>query len=300
MQEVKKKLLPEGIDRKTRTEFLNQAMRSVVPSICVERAKIVTESYKRTEGKPFVMRRAIALKDLLEQMTIFIDREELIVGNHGSRPRAALIFPEFGTFDKKELDLMPVRKVDTLQISEEDKKFLLEEIYPYWENRCTGNISRYYVDEKIMKVLDSPYRVFNPLSRTRSGYGHYLPNIEKILKQTVKKLDVISAACYTDKEIFSSEIAMYKISTNVFDDSESLSWLLREYNTHVVEVTPEYIVVELTGSGEDITELREKLQELGCIRQFVRSGRIAVTASNAEKVSELMEKREQIGNKRQL
>ena len=68
MPEVKKKLLPEGIDRKTRTEFLNQAMRSVVPSICVERAKIVTESYKRTEGKPFVMRRAIALKDLLEQM----------------------------------------------------------------------------------------------------------------------------------------------------------------------------------------------------------------------------------------
>ena len=125
-------------------------------------------------------------------------------------------------------------------------------------------------------------------------------NIEKILKQTVKKLDVISAACYTDKEIFSSEIAMYKISTDVFDDSENLSRLLREYNTHVVEVTPEYIVVELTGSGEDITELREKLQELGCIRQFVRSGRIAVTASNAEKVSELMEKREQIGNKRQL
>ncbi len=189
MQEVKKKLLPEGIDRKTRTEFLNQAMRSVVPSICVERAKIVTESYKRTEGKPFVMRRAIALKDLLEQMTIFIDREELIVGNHGSRPRAALIFPEFGTFDKKELDLMPVRKVDTLQISEEDKKFLLEEIYPYWENRCTGNISRYYVDEKIMKVLDSPYRVFNPLSRTRSGYGHYLPNIEKILKVGFKGIE---------------------------------------------------------------------------------------------------------------
>lgn len=56
---------------------------------------------------------------------------------------------------------MPVRKVDTLQISEEDKEYLLKEIYPYWENRCTGDISRYYIDESIMKVLDSPYRVFN-------------------------------------------------------------------------------------------------------------------------------------------
>ena len=83
MSEKKKKLLPEGMDREKRTEFLNHAMRSVVPSICVERAGIITESYKRTEGMPFVMRRAIALKDMLEQMTIFIDEEELIVGNHG-------------------------------------------------------------------------------------------------------------------------------------------------------------------------------------------------------------------------
>ena len=189
MSDRKKKLLPEGIDRAVRTEFLNNAMRSVIPSICVERAGIVTKSYQRTEGMPYVLRRAHALKDLLEQMTIFIDPEELVVGNHGSRARAALIFPEFGTFDKKELDLMPVRKVDTLQITEEDKRFLLEDIYPYWKNRCTGDISRYYVDEKIMEVLDSPYRVFNPLSRTRSGYGHYLPNIEKVVKYGFKAIE---------------------------------------------------------------------------------------------------------------
>ena len=158
-------------------------MRNVVPSICIERAKLYTESYRQTVGMPNVLRRAHALRHLLENMTIFIDEDELIVGNHGSRPRAALIFPEFGTFDQKELDLMPVRDVDTLQISEADKKCLLEEIYPYWKNQNTGDLSRYYIDERIMKVLDSPYRVFNPLSRTRSGYGHYLPNITRVLHE---------------------------------------------------------------------------------------------------------------------
>lgn len=206
MLKNKKRMLPEGIDREDRTEFLNHAMRSVVPSICVERAKIVTESYKRTEGMPFILRRAYALKDLLEQMTIFIDKEELIVGNHGSRARAALIFPECGTFDQKELDLMPVRKVDTLQISEEDKKFLLEEIYPYWENRCTGALSRYYVDEKIMEVLDSPYRTFNPLSRTRSGYGHYLPNIEKVLKKGFKGIEAEAQSGLEKLDIMDPEL----------------------------------------------------------------------------------------------
>lgn len=184
-----KKLLPEGILREDRTAFLNERMRKVIPSICIERAKIVTESYKKTEGMPYVLRRAIALKDVLEQMTIFIDEEELIVGNHGSRARAALIFPEFGLFTSAELDLMPVRKVDTLQITEEDKKELLQNIYPYWKDLCTDSYIREYVDSDIMDVLDSEYRVFNPLSRARSGYGHYLPNIEKIIKYGFKQIE---------------------------------------------------------------------------------------------------------------
>ena len=181
--------LSNEYDGAKRTHLLNHNMRNVVPSICIERAKIVTESYQKTEGLPYILRRAIALKDLLEKMTIFIDEEELIVGNHGSRARAALIFPEFGIFSKEELDLMPKRKVDTLQISEDDKAELLNFIYPYWEDKCTDSYINSFVSEDIMKVLNSPYRVFNPLSRARSGYGHYLPNIEKIIKFGFKQIE---------------------------------------------------------------------------------------------------------------
>lgn len=184
-----KKMLPEGILREDRTAFLNERMRKVIPTICIERAKLVTESYKKTEGLPYIIRRAQALKDMLENMKIFIDEEELIVGNHGSRARAALIFPEFGLFTSKELDLMPIRKVDTLQITEEDKNELLNTIYPYWKDTCTDSYIRDYVDKEIMDVLDSEYRVFNPLSRARSGYGHYLPNIEKIIKYGFKEIE---------------------------------------------------------------------------------------------------------------
>lgn len=205
-------LLPKGIKREERTKKLNKRMRSVKPSICVERADLITKSYKETEGMPYILRRAHGLKYILENMTLLIDDDELIVGNHGSKPRSAPLFPEFGTFSKKELDLMPVRKVDTLQITEEEKQFLLNDIYPYWKNKNTGDISRYYIDEKIMKVLDSPYRVFNPLSRTRSGYGHYLPNIDKILhhgfkyvenqaKEALEQLDILDSE-YVDKTHF--------------------------------------------------------------------------------------------------
>lgn len=177
-----KKWLPKGLTRAERTEFLNGRMRGVKPAICVERARLVTESYRQTEGEPYILRRAKALKYLLEQMTIFIDQEELIVGNHASKPRCAPVFPEFGMFDRKELDLMPVRKVDTLQITEEDKEYLLNEIFPYWKTINTGERSKYYFDPRILEVLDSPYRVFNPLSRTRSGHGHYLPDVRMIVR----------------------------------------------------------------------------------------------------------------------
>lgn len=182
-------LFREGISRKERCEFLNNRMRSIKPGICTERANQITESYRMTEGEPYIIRRAKGLAYVLEHMTIFIDEEELIVGNHASKARYAPIFPEFAIFDEKELDLMPVRKVDTLQITQEQKEHLLKDIFPYWKNISTGERAKHFFDEKVLEVLDSPYRVFNPWSRTRSGHGHYLPGIKRILEKGFVQLE---------------------------------------------------------------------------------------------------------------
>lgn len=182
-----KKLLPEGLTRQMRTCKLNGAMRSVKPSICIERAQLVTQSYRETEGMPAVLRRAYSLKYLLEHMTLRIEEDELIVGNHASKPRSAPLFPEFGTLSQKELDLMPVRKVDTLQISEADKEALLGEVYPYWENKNTGDISRYYIDKKVLDVLDSPYRVFTRSQGPEAGTAIICRMSRELLKKGLSR-----------------------------------------------------------------------------------------------------------------
>ena len=125
-------------------------------------------------------------------------------------------------------------------------------------------------------------------------------NIDKILKQINKKLDVINASCYTDEDIFQSEIALFKISTDEFQNWEDTSRLLRGYNTHIVEVTPEYLVVELSGSGEEIDSLYQELDRINCVRQFVRSGKIAVTASPLEKVNDLLGRRQKRYQERRM
>ncbi len=45
--------------------------------------------------------------------------------------------------------------------------------------------------------------------------------------------------------------------------------------------------------SEEITALNEELTALGCVLQFVRSGRVAITTDYVERVSEYLEHREE-------
>ena len=65
----------------TRTQVLRDRLLSTTPEICVERARLLTESYKRMEVQPQIIRTAKALQKILEEMTIFIEDGQLIAGN---------------------------------------------------------------------------------------------------------------------------------------------------------------------------------------------------------------------------
>ena len=65
------------------------------PYICAERALLATEAYKKNLNQPAVMKRALMLKNILENMSIYIEDETLIVGNQASSNKDAPIFPEY-------------------------------------------------------------------------------------------------------------------------------------------------------------------------------------------------------------
>ena len=54
--------------------------------VCLERAELITESYRQTEDEPWILRRAKAVDHLLRNMTIYILDGEQIVGNYASTP----------------------------------------------------------------------------------------------------------------------------------------------------------------------------------------------------------------------
>ncbi len=116
--------------------------------------------------------------------------------------------------------------------------------------------------------------------------------IEKVTKQISKKIDVIQANYFTDAEIFLHEIALYKLSTPEFQNQPLASKVIRRYSASVVEVNPVFCIVEKAGMTEEITQLYDELKALGCVLQFVRSGRVAITTSCFERVNEFLNDRQ--------
>ena len=99
-----------------RIERIRNLLVDTEPIICPERAVIWTESYKKTENQPSVIRAAVALKDTLEKMTILIHQDELLVGNQGSARRAAPLHPQINLWFLDELDTFEKREGSRFRI----------------------------------------------------------------------------------------------------------------------------------------------------------------------------------------
>ena len=72
------------IPKSSRIPKLIKALYAKMPVIESARAKLITESYKATEGQPVITRRAEAFAHILRNIPIIIRDNELIVGSSRS------------------------------------------------------------------------------------------------------------------------------------------------------------------------------------------------------------------------
>jgi pyruvate-formate lyase len=69
-----------------RIQRLKQRLDTDEYPICVEKARLIMEAYRQAEGDPAILRRAQATAYYLDHKTIFIEDDELIVGNFACKP----------------------------------------------------------------------------------------------------------------------------------------------------------------------------------------------------------------------
>lgn len=199
-----------------RIERVRDRMYHRVATICPERAELITNSFKKTEGEPIVLRRAKAFADILSKMSIYIEKDMIIAGNQASRNFAAPIFPEYSIdWVIEELDEFDKRSGDSFQISEETKE-RLRKIAPYWEGKT-------HKDEVLRNLspLNRQAEEQGVLHRggiSMSGDGHIIPNHDFVLELGfVGMRDIAKEHLQKDENLTEEQKAFYAAAVIAMD-----------------------------------------------------------------------------------
>ncbi len=112
--------------------------------------------------------------------------------------------------------------------------------------------------------------------------------VRKVSKQMEKLVDVLKVFVHTSDEIIYQEIALIKVTTKGLMSGNVIDHIVRVQQARILDVSPEFIVIEKTGHQAEIAELLHQLEPYGVL-QFARSGRVAITKQVKELTSYLKE-----------
>jgi formate C-acetyltransferase len=104
----------------------------------VERNRLLTESYRATEGEPMVLRRAKALAHILRNSTIFIQPNARIVGNSGTTPDE-LYYPIEVNWKSPWRAL---NSEDARGLLDDAGRAEMEEIIGYWKGKTLSDLRK--------------------------------------------------------------------------------------------------------------------------------------------------------------
>jgi len=112
--------------------------------------------------------------------------------------------------------------------------------------------------------------------------------MKKVVRQIDKRVDILKAYYNTDEGLIHSEIALYKLSTDLFIKMDGVEELIRKYNVRVLDINDTSIVLEKSGHYAETQALFQELSKRIGVLQFIRSGRIAITKSKVERLSDML------------
>ena len=136
---------------KKRIQHLKKSIEVEKYPLCIEKSRLLTESFRKTEGEPHIIRRAKALAHVLDHITIFIEADELIVGNAASKPMGLEFDFYAGLWSQEEIDGLKNAGYD---ISAEEETEILE-LNHYWDRLNPVRRMGELMDDTLFRFLQS-------------------------------------------------------------------------------------------------------------------------------------------------
>lgn len=170
----------ENIAKTARIDQLIKCLFEKMPEIESARAVLLTESYKSTENKPIIIRRAKAFEHILKHIPITIRDNELVVGSTTLAPRGCQTYPEFSyKWLEDEFDTVEKRSADPFYISEKTKEDL-REVHKYWEGKTTSELATSYMSDEALLAIE--HNIFTAGNYFYNGVGHVTVKYDMVLK----------------------------------------------------------------------------------------------------------------------
>lgn len=192
--------IPDGIT--ARLKKLKENYLTHKPTITTHRARAITKIAKENPGMPKIMLRAKCFRYCCETAPLVIQDNELIVGAPNGAPRAGAFSPDIAwRWMVDEIDTIGSRPQDPFYISDEDKKIMKEELFPYWEGKSVDEYCEdQYREAGVWElsgesfVSDCSYHAINGGGDSNPGYDVILMkkgmlDIQQEAKDHLKELD---------------------------------------------------------------------------------------------------------------
>ena len=191
-----------------RIKRLRQENFDTPTTLSIERALIETAFYKENYGTmPIAMLRAKNFYEICKKKTIYIGKDELIVGERGPLPKAVPTFPELTCHSVEDLHTLDTRDLQSYHISQEDIDTYEREVIPYWK----GKTQRERIFNHVSKEWEEAYHagVFTEFMEQRAAghtamdgkmYHTGLLDVKARIEKKIASLDYIYDPEATDKQ----------------------------------------------------------------------------------------------------
>jgi len=239
----KKNSNKEFTPREERISKIKEELVSIAPSVCVDRARLITESYMENEADPVVLKRAKCLAKILNKMPIYIENGQLLAGNQASKPRSAPIFPEYSvSWLSDELDLLRSRSGDRFMVTEEDRKEL-RKIFKYWNGKTLQDRASAIQPFEVLEA--TKVGVIEWEGNVTAGEGHITVDYPKIVKvglpgilaqveEALEKIDLAEPENLEKRLFYMASMISLEAAINFIDRYSKLADSLKkvESNEH--------------------------------------------------------------------
>ncbi|GGC75183.1 choline trimethylamine-lyase [Enterococcus wangshanyuanii] len=252
--------IPAGIT--PRLEALKENYLKQVPTITTHRARVITEIAKENPGMPKNILRAKSFKRCCETAPLVIQDNELIVGAPNGAPRAGSFSPDIAwRWMEEEIETISNRPQDPFFISDEDKKIMREELFPFWKGKSIDE----YCEDQFREagvwelsgesfVSDCSYHQLNGGGDSNPGYDVILMkkgmlDIQKEAQEQLEKMD------YENPEDI-EKIYFYK---SIIDTAEGVMIYARRMSEYAAQLAQRETDPKRKAELQKISEVNAKV-----------------------------------------